>query len=451
MKEITKSFILILLMISFAGINKSFSQGEIPDGSEDLRENAVRIFIDCESCDMNYIREQIPYANFVRDTREAQVYVLETRQSTGSGGREYTYFFEGQEDFVNMNDTLKYSTNPDDTSNTTREGRTNMLKMGLMRYVAKTPLYNEVQITSVTGSQRPEVEAIDKWNNWVFEIEARPMINLEESVKMSSMSNSFNVTKITPDIKIELQLDQSSRKTKYIFGPDTITVKTNSISFDNLIVKSMGEHWSVGGRVNFARSTYSNYNAQLDIFPSIEYNLYPYSESTHRQLRVLYGIGVSLNDYTEETIYDKMKENLFKHQLQIAYQVQEKWGSVNVSLEGSNYFHDFQKNRLEMSGSLRIRITKGLTFNVNGSAARIRDQLNLVKGGASSEDVYLRLQELATAYDIMGSVGLSYTFGSIYNNVVNPRFGNGGSSYGSGGGGFSGGGGGFSGGGGRPF
>ena len=40
--------------------------------------------------------------------------------------------------------------------------------------------------------------------------------------------------------------------------------------------------------------------------------------------------------------------------------------------------------------------------------------------------VLLRQQQLKTSYRYFAYAGLSYTFGSIFNNVVNPRFGNGG-------------------------
>ena len=69
-----------------------------------------------------------------------------------------------------------------------------------------------------------------------------------------------------------------------------------------------------------------------NIAPALEYNVFPYEESTHRQLRFLYGIGPSFRMYTDSTIYDEIQENLWMHQLQVAYQVQEKWGSINLSL-----------------------------------------------------------------------------------------------------------------------
>jgi len=50
----------------------------------------------------------------------------------------------------------------------------------------------------------------------------------------------------------------------------------------------------------------------------------------------------------------------------------------------------------------------------------------LAKGEASLEEILLRRKELATEYEYSLSIGLSFTFGSIYSNVVNPRFGGGG-------------------------
>jgi hypothetical protein len=57
----------------------------------------------------------------------------------------------------------------------------------------------------------------------------------------------------------------------------------------------------------------------------------------------------------------------------------------------------------------------------------IHDQLNLVKQDLTYDEILLQRKEIATQYEYFVSFGLSYTFGSIYNNVVNPRFGNSGS------------------------
>jgi hypothetical protein len=41
----------------------------------------------------------------------------------------------------------------------------------------------------------------------------------------------------------------------------------------------------------------------------------------------------------------------------------------------------------------------------------------------TTEEILMGTGQLATDYSFYGSIGLSYTFGSIYSNVVNSRFG----------------------------
>ena len=414
--NVTSLFIFLFFFASVTG-------QEVAADSSVQREDGLRIFIDCARCDMNYIREEIPYVNYVRDVKEAQLYILETRETTGSGGNKYTYAFVGQQDFSGMNDTLFYSSRPDDNRDYERIWRTQMLKMGLMSYVAKTPLYSEVLIDPTERVEQQVIE--DRWNNWVFELQAEPDFEGEESLKELSLRSSVSATKINHDWKLEINFDHRYTRTKYTFED---TLYTNYKSFqglDVLVVKSIGEHWSAGLRANQLTSSFNNTRLGLEVLPSVEYNIFPYSKSTHRQLRFLYGVGSSYRLYSDTTIYDQIEELLWKQQLQIAYQVQEKWGSINVSLEGSNFFHDLTKNRIELSGIINIRILKGLSLRVFGGVARINDQLSLVRGEATEAEILLQLQELETSYNAEGRIGITYTFGSIYNNIVNPRFGNG--------------------------
>jgi hypothetical protein len=52
----------------------------------------------------------------------------------------------------------------------------------------------------------------------------------------------------------------------------------------------------------------------------------------------------------------------------------------------------------------------------------IHDQLSLPRAGANKEEILLQIKQIETNYSYNVNLGLSYTFGSIYNNVVNPRF-----------------------------
>ena len=134
-------FLLLLIILP----ESAFCQKDIIV-TDTIRQSAVKIFLDCHECDMNYIRKEIPYINYVRDIRESQVYILETSQNAGSGGNQYTFIFQGQREFKGTNDTLTFTSSPDQTSTIIREKRTKILKMGLMKYVARTPLMDEIEI-----------------------------------------------------------------------------------------------------------------------------------------------------------------------------------------------------------------------------------------------------------------------------------------------------------------
>ena len=199
------------------------------------------------------------------------------------------------------------------------------------------------------------------------------------------------------------------------------------MNFNGLFVKSIGDHWSVGAFIRADSSTYENIKYAINTSPAIEFNLFPYSESTRRQFRFLYRFGFNAIKYREETIYDKMSENLWNQSLSATFDIKEKWGSISTTLSGSHYFHDFSKNKLNIFTILNIRITKGLSFFALGLGSIVHDQLSLPKGEASLEDVLLHIKQLETSYSYLFSVGLSFTFGSIFTNVVNPRFGSSGS------------------------
>jgi hypothetical protein len=423
MKKATIS-ILVLLSLIISLPDSAFGQ-EDQNPADTIRKYAVKIFLDCHDCDMNYTRQEIPFINYVRDVREAQVFILVTEQNAASGGNQFTYTFHGQGDFSGMDDTLAYTSSPDQTSTIIREKRTNLLKMGLMRYVAKTPLINEIDI--IHSEQLEAEEVVDRWNNWVFELSTEPQFESEEAYKKLELRNSINIAKITPEIKLEVELDQFYEREKFIKNANTDSASTDTyltsgISMNNLFVKSLGDHWSAGLRWNIGSSTRENYDFKIEFLPSVEYDIFPYSEATHRQLRILYSAGYQLNNYIDSTIYNKTKENLYLQMLNFAFQVQKKWGSINLLLIGSNYFHDFSKNRVELNSSVNIRIFKGLSLQINGGIARINDQLNLRNEDLTEAQRLLQLRELATRYRVEGGIEITYTFGSIYNNVVNPRF-----------------------------
>jgi len=408
---------MILAAVLTCTIFNGMSQ-EPANQIDTLRKDALNVFM--ESTD--YIRKEIPYVNYVRDIRDAGVYIISTMQRTGSGGNEYTYFLVGQHEFAGMRDTISFVTTPDETTEGYRQKMVRTLKMGLMRYVARTPLAQYMRISF--SQPLSETVTSDKWKSWVFKGSLNSYLNGRKTYKSYYYTGTLKASKITEKWKIDINARYNTNGSKYIIDENTITSKSVTKYINGLVVRSISDHWSYGGSSALGSSSYSNKKLYYNLMPGIEYNIYPYSESTRRQMRILYSAGINLVNYADTTIYDKIRENLFLHSLSASYEVIQKWGSIDFSLLYSNYLHDWAKNNLSFSGYFNFRIAKGLSMNFGGGASMIHDQLSLVKQNLTYDQILLQRKEIATQYEYYLSFGLSYTFGSIYNNVVNPRFGN---------------------------
>lgn len=381
---------------------------------------------------MNYIKEMIPYVNFVRDVNEAELYLLVTREQTGSGGRNYSLFFSGYEAYEGMTDTLFFISGPDDTQDITREGLTNTIVLGLIRYIARTPFSNRLLVRYLEDPLQSREHLADNWNYWIFQIGIEPGLRLEQKNKQYSWELELEANRITSDWKLENEFEYDFELEIFIrdrfnevtgdYSEIRTEAVTSSWEYQNLTVKSLTDHWSAGIKAEIESSTYRNLDLRCFISPAIEYNIFPYSQSNQRQLTFLYGLGYIYNEYVDTTIFNKTEERLLEQMLDITLEVQQRWGYADFSLSAANYMHDFRKYYVELDGHMSVRLYRGLSLSINGRMAFIHNQLELAKGGRSTEDVYLRLRELETNYRYELGVGLQYTFGSIYSNIVNPRF-----------------------------
>jgi hypothetical protein len=211
----------------------------------------------------------------------------------------------------------------------------------------------------------------------------------------------------------EFDLDEGGR----------LSVTREDWTFRGLVVNGLGEHWSVGGLGHLRSSTFENIQYDLWAAPAIEWNFFPYSMYTRRQFRVLYAFGTSRMSYYEETLFGKFEDTRARQELSATYEQREPWGTLEGSVIGSNFFPGLSTHRIEVDTEISIRIARGLSFNLEGSASRIRDQLSLPRRDASSEEVLLRLRQLQSGFEARFEFGLEYRFGSRFAAIVNPRFG----------------------------
>ncbi len=430
MPHLRFTLFILFLVVPYALVGQTAPQQ--PDTLDALKRDALKVYLDCPSCDKDYIRTEITYVNYVRERKEAQVHILVTTQSTASRGREYTFAFIGQLEFSGRNDTLSYVSRQQDTADIIRAGIVRTLKRGLMYYVAKTPLADQIEI-SFKQTVKP-TDVIDKWDSWVFRVNSSGYLSGEEFSNWGYLNGSLSAQRITEESKIRMSLSQNYNESNFTYAipsasdPEkdstiTITSITRSQYASALFVKSISEHWSAGVAIDANSSTYNNIDLSMKILPAIEYNLFPYSESTRRELRFLYRIGAENVQYVDTTLYDKLQETLFNESLSIIFEIKEKWGDINSTLTASNYLHDFGLKRVSLWGKVNLQLFRGLSLSLYGSISGISDQISLPRDDPSAIDILLQQKERKTDYRFSTSIGISYTFGSIYSNVVNPRFG----------------------------
>lgn len=388
----------------------------------------INVYIDSPDwyMDLDYYRTEIPFVNYMRDRADADVHILTTIQRTGGDGWEFTINFIGLRKFEGQQNTLKYTSQQTDTEDIIRTKLARQFKLGLMPYVSQSPVIQQIDINYRKPDAEEEAAQTphDPWNYWTFRAQVRGYFNGEKSYKYNYLNSSLSANRVTEAWKFSFYLSISNTRSIYDYGDElSYTDERSSNHFYANVVKSLTSHWSLAVKSGAYKSTYNNYDLSAYVRPGIEFNVYPYSEATRRQFTFQYLLGAHYFDYYEETIYFKMKEQRFTEQLNIAYEIKQPWGSISSSLNASHYFHDINKFNVTLYNSIDLKLVKGLSLNLYGYITFLRDQLSLPSSGASLEEILLRRRELETSYYYYMSIGISYTFGSIYNNVVNPRFG----------------------------
>ena len=385
--------------------------------------DAPKIFIDCQArCHFSYLKQELTYVNHMLDRQTADVFIQITSQDTGSGGDQYQIEFVGQDRFENQNDTLIFNLQPNISDNEQRESLLKNIEKGLLPYLLKTSVAKDISF-EISKNEAADEEINDPWNSWVFSIGANGNVNGQETFQNLYLNGRLSASKVTDDIKIEPRIYFNYDRQKFSLEgeEDDVFVITNS-GASLKFVKSITDHWSTGFFTEVSESSFSNYDLSFSFQPAIEYNYYSYNESNKKQLTALYRIGPQFNNYVDSTIFELQEEWLYRHSLELSLRKIENWGSLDIDFTYGNYLHDWELLFAFIRPFIELNVVKGLSVNIGGSFGWIRNQVNIPKGDASRDDVLLQQIQLKSNYSYYGWMGVSYRFGSTYNNVVNTRF-----------------------------
>jgi len=409
--------------------NAPASAGQAPPVKRDM----VRVFLDCNRCDEDYLKKEVTFIDYVRNREDADVHVLVTIQETGGGGAQWTLKFIGLHAYQGSDQTLIYNSPQTATSDEVRAGFAEVFKVGLVRYAALSPIADRLRVTfkKLEGAEAAAAaKKKDPWNYWTYRINAGGNFNGEESSKGRSVRGSLAATRTTDAWRTSLEASANYRDNTFVLeDKSTFLSVSRNLDASGIVVKSLTQHWSLGAMGSVSSQTFRNFSLKTRFAPGIEFDVFPYSESTRRMLTLQYTLGHDVHHYREETVFGKLRENLLDHRAEAGLSLRQPWGSASAQFSFSQYLTQPSKYSLGLFGGTNIRLFKGFSVNMFGEFSRTRDQIYLPRGEATTEEILLRQRQLLTGYQYFFNFGVNYSFGSIFNNIVNPRFGGGGGGF----------------------
>jgi hypothetical protein len=419
-----KTLVPILIVLSNL-FNAVFSQ-EIPDTLVNSRNDLLNVYLDCKYCDFDYFRTNFTEINYMHNRQDADVHIMVNELTNGSGGSQYDIIFKGLKRYAGHRDTLVFNVPGRATDEEIRYAMLENVQLGLVPYLVKTPSKDRMSL--FFDETFAPTDETDPWRNWMFELSAGGRYSNTKSLQDLSLNGSLYLSKINPEIKFESStyFDYNDSKMNLYEG-DSLVFNYNmiqrSFSSYNHLVKSLGEHAGIGGVARFTKNDYSNIKFQTVAGPAVEINLFKYSEASRRSLIFRYSILYEHSHYNNLTINNRMKDDLFRHELRMGFTYYENWGTLNSSIWASGYLNDYNQFSVGTFNMASINLGKGVSFYVSFGISYVRNQIYLQKGDASMEELLLGQREMYSDFNYNVGIGLSYRFGSIFNNAVNPRFG----------------------------
>jgi hypothetical protein len=331
--------------------------------------------------------------------------------------------FEGFGEYEGIVKNLYYETTANMTPDDVRRGLVNSIRRGLLVYVIESDLADKIEysISNQGLAERLDIDFDDPWNNWIFELRGSMSLDKESSRNQFEYELGFESDRVTEKWRIRADVQMNKYTSRFESDGEEFTSRKEKYSGYGSVVHSLSDHWSVGMFGGSEYDTYTNIDLRLDLRPAIEYNIFPYREVLRREIVFAYKIGYLYNNYLETTIFGKDQESFFNHSMNVQVRFRQPWGNISTVFSASSFLNDWSKNRVQMNSWMSVRVFKGLAVRFSGDLKFIKDQVNLPAGSASIEDVLLQQKQIATNYEMGFGVGLSYTFGSAYNNVINTR------------------------------
>lgn len=427
-------YLYLLTLIVFCNLGTKLSAQPFSNSNTENKQTTISVFLDCRGCDENFIKTEIQFVNFVRDQGLADIHLLILRQGT-SNGAQFLIDFIDQRLSEKPKTSLVFDSYDYQTEEEIRNGLVNTIELGLINYLIDKKILSQLSINfkPQTENSTSNFEENDPWNNWIFQVGANGNTNGQENERRYNIGADAEAQRITEDWKLVFNFwgNFNRREVKeneeVINGTDTTTIVATEIydrssrNYFGLVAKSINEHWSAGFYTRYRSDSFVNIDTQLGITPSLEYSLYPYNEFTRREVTARVGVVASYYNYSETTFLLQDEEFLFRPEIDLRADFTQPWGRFRAGAEAGAFLNDLTLNRVEFDTRVNLRVSKYLSVFMNGRYSIIGDQVSLPAGDLTAEELLAGVRQQPTSFSYSASFGFEVQFGSIYNNIVNPR------------------------------
>lgn len=393
--------------------------------AQEVSASPLTAFLDCraDGCDRDFFVTELPYVMWTQDRLDAEVHLLVTGLQTGAGGSEYTIALLGQRRFAGRGDTVVTTVPPNSTDDARRRELARVMRLALVPYILRTPAASRLSLAyEAPAASAPGPRLRDPWNNWVYRAAASGSGGAESRSSEYGIEAQLTASRITDLWKIVVEGEFEYESNSFELDSSSVEFVLRNWELESRAVRSISDHWSVGAGGGISMSEFENQDFSAAVEAALEYNFFPYREATSRQVIAAVSAGARHFDYAETTIYGRDTETRLMARMLVAAETRQRWGSLFASLDHFRYLHDADVYSIELDANVDIRLTRGLSVSFGANAEKVNDQLYLPRGDASDDEVLTEQRALATNYRVRGYAGVTFTFGSIFNTIVNPRF-----------------------------
>lgn len=383
----------------------------------------LKLHLTCpQTCFEDYLRQELSYFDIVRDRHQADLTLLVVRQKAASAGERITVQVLSRAGGP-ANDHVALTRPAAPPEEVRREVLATALA-ALFEASAGTPHQRAFKLSLPQRLDGSLSRLADPWDHWVVAPELKGFIDAESNYHFVELHSALTLRRVTERHRLRIRGAYLRRFNSFTLE-DGAQVTGDVFEWSGRVTyaHALGERFALGFAASELSNQFANLRGHLHGGPVAEVNLFPYSENVRQQVRLAYQAGPWLDWYFERTRADLLHQLRPYHALTLVADANQRWGSVQWAFQLNSLLDEPEKWRLGTAAVVSLRLFEGFAVQAQGQAALVRDQLSLRARPLTDTELLLGTAQQPTNFKVELEFGISYTFGSVHDTIVNPRFG----------------------------